>query len=107
MQKPFAAVALIATTLIIASGCGPSSTESEPGFQKAPSVCGDALDKADALIALAGDGFGYSGEAMQGAAEFDLDRMERASEQLDLLSPQISAGVDAYNAASRDCRDAL
>lgn len=91
-----------------------------PTVQYAPQACLDALDKADTMLGHARTGFGYtaelmgiSGDGFTAAARFDSDglndaatRMNKVTEKISDLTPQMGVAVTEYNTAAQACRTA-
>lgn len=66
-----------------------------------PDVCVTAINRGDDVIALAGEGFGASAEAMQAAAAFDIAGIEAATDKLVGLNDQVEE-ID-YRTAADEC----
>ena len=69
-----------------------------------PDSCLTALDRADDLIDLATEGFGYSADAMGAAAIFDADGIDEATEKMGDLTPRIQAIGEKYVASRVSCQ---
>ena len=82
----------------------PVVVEKEVRVAEIPSVCFDALDRADEAFVFTGDVFGIVGELFQAISEFDVVSMERAGEKISEAREQLDPKLDAYVAARDACR---
>src|SRR5690625_577233 len=101
--KLLATGALLAFSLIGAAGYG-IGTNLANNNQATPHACLEALDIAETVIGLAGEGMQYAADGFGAAAEFDLAGMERASEGMTRVGDDVAAQTDGYLAASSECR---
>ena len=82
----------------------PVVVEKEVRVAEIPTVCFDALDRADEAFVFTGDVFGIVGELFQAISEFDVVGMERAGEKISEAREQLDQKLDAYVAARDACR---
>ena len=75
-----------------------------PVTNKTPQSCLDALDKADKVISIAGDGFEIAGRAIVAAAGSDLAGMTSANEDLSVSADEMSTAGPAYRSAREECK---
>lgn len=66
-----------------------------------PEVCVTAINRGDEVIALAGEGFDASAEAMGAAALFDVAGIEAATDRMTEINTKVSA-ID-YRTAADEC----
>lgn len=66
-----------------------------------PAVCVTAINEADQVIVLAGEGFGAAADAMGAAAEFDVVGIQAATAKMAALNDQVSA-ID-YRTSADQC----
>lgn len=69
-----------------------------------PQECKDALDKSDTLLDLAGQGFQYATDALDGASTLDVDKINKATKGLQKLNPKVEAARSDYDTAASACR---
>ena len=82
----------------------PVVVEKEVRVAEIPTVCFDALDRADEAFVFTGDVFGIVGELFQAISEFDVVGMERAGEKISEAREQLDPKLDAYVTARDACR---
>ena len=70
----------------------PTVTVTAKADSSVPQACLDALDNAD-------EGFGYGGDAMRAASEFDVDGINAATSNLNALAPTYNTNKAACRAA--------
>lgn len=68
-----------------------------------PQSCRDALRLAREGFALAGEGFGYSSDAMRAAGNFDPDGIDRATRRLNQVTDKTLTLAPKFNAAATTC----
>lgn len=94
---------LAATIVVVALGLvaapAAASTPAKP-----PKACLRALARAEHLMDLAVEGFGYASEAFDAASNFDVDALEEAGQAMSDLAPEVSAARSAFDAAAASCR---
>ncbi len=96
---------ILSLGLVGAAGYGIGTNLANNNDQAAPNACLEALDIAETVIGLAGEGMQYAADGFGAAAEFDLAGMERASEGMTRIGDDVAAQTDGYLAASSECRD--
>lgn len=94
---------ILSLGLVGAAGYG-IGTNLANNNQTTPNACLEALDIAETVIGLAGEGMQYAADGFGAAAEFDLAGMERASEGMTRIGDDVAAQTDGYLAASSECR---
>lgn len=86
-------------------------TKEVPGetveVEVASQMCLTALDNADSVIAVAGEGFTISSEAFYAASEFDVEGVEAAATKLDAIVPDLEAAMSLYGKSSSACRSGV
>lgn len=73
-------------------------------IEKVPDVCITALNDADRVNELAGDGFTIAGEVMGAAGQFDVEGMNASVEKLDKVQPKYQDAMTEYYLAAELCR---
>ena len=68
-------------------------------------ACLNALDAADETIEFAAKGFGLSSEGFMAAADFDVDTLERVTNDLKAMTPGYEQALTNYVAAREECRN--
>lgn len=68
------------------------------------SACIDAIEYADEVLVLSQRGFGYAGDAFSAAAEFDVDGINRASDDMNAAAEDIADVAPGYRGAKAECR---
>jgi hypothetical protein len=129
-MKTTATILATAALLAVAVGCGPNSpaapaaapapvtttvtappkTVTAPPktvtVTEVPQACLDALDKADAALGSAGDGFDILSDVLTAASQFDLEGMDAGSKKLEALTPRLGTQIDGYVSARNACKAA-
>jgi hypothetical protein len=115
-------VALVTGAVAFGIGVAAGGTDTPttgPGTGTTPAACTDALDAADDLFVLAGDGLtqssvalGLAGEGIEAAVVWDAARLENITDDMLALGAEMeSTGVEmgatraAYDQATEQCRN--
>lgn len=69
-----------------------------------PTVCLNALDRADEVIDQVARAFGIVADIFGAASRFDVDTMDRLSTQLDAITPIVLEATNDYRSAASACR---
>jgi hypothetical protein len=68
--------------------------------------CVQALTDADAAIALAGEGFGILGDALEAAGNFDEASVATAGRNMTLLNKRLTVALTTYKTSRDACKAA-
>lgn len=131
-RKPWGLIAGVIASLLVGVGIGsagdsssPSATapavtvtaQAAPGavktievpgptktINRTPPACLNAIDKANAALGLAAEGFGFASDGFNAMAGLDITAMEESNRELKALAPKLKVELDAYAAARTACR---
>jgi len=78
------------------------TVEVEKKVEVVPDICLKALDSAEGLISLGGEGMSAAGDALFAASEFDIDGLEAANEEINRLSAKVDESP--YAGQATRCR---
>jgi hypothetical protein len=110
---PAAAVAALAIGLGVGTQVGNATPQEAPQatvitatttVEVTPESCLTALKNANEVMAVARQGFGITARGMRAAGNLDLSGMQRMIDDLDALTPVMTAARFAFDSAAEECR---
>ncbi|WP_248760987.1 hypothetical protein [Pseudarthrobacter sp. SSS035] len=95
--------------LLITFGIGAGSTsaktvEVERVVEVTPAACQRYIDLSEQVLGYASEGLGYSSDAMEAAARFNISGIEASTAKLDTLALKVEALSPQVIAAKAECR---